>query len=88
MMNNLEDQIATARAAYYNSGKSHLTDAEYDALEDELRAADPDHRGRLKSITITASKTSPYPIKRRHGRNYKEEDLERHQYSRHIRLLP
>ncbi len=42
----LEKIVATlklAREAYYNGLPSGLTDAEYDALEDELRAIAPDH---------------------------------------------
>lgn len=38
----LASKIEAARIAYYN-GTPTLSDAAYDALEDQLRAADPDH---------------------------------------------
>ena len=38
----LADRIAAAREAYYN-GEAHMSDAEYDALEDQLRALNPKH---------------------------------------------
>ena len=37
----LEDRILAARKAYYNSEVTIMSDAEYDDLEDELRALDP-----------------------------------------------
>lgn len=38
----LRSQLIKARQAYYYGGNSPLSDAEYDALEDQLRAAVPD----------------------------------------------
>ncbi len=35
--------IYKAKQAYYFSGEAIMTDAEYDALEDELKTSDPDH---------------------------------------------
>lgn len=35
--------LKEAKDAYYGEGQSPLTDTEYDALEDELRAVDPDN---------------------------------------------
>lgn len=43
MTQSLEQKLQQAREAYYKDGTSPLTDAEYDALEDELRAIDPDN---------------------------------------------
>jgi len=43
MTKDLEQKLQQAREAYYKDGTSPLTDAEYDALEDELRAVDPDN---------------------------------------------
>ncbi|MGW8179574.1 MAG: DNA ligase (NAD(+)) LigA, partial [bacterium] len=43
MTKDLEQKLQQARRAYYKDGTSPLTDAEYDALEDELRAVDPDN---------------------------------------------
>lgn len=40
--NALRDQILKAKHAYYNSGEPIMSDAEYDALEDELRLLAPD----------------------------------------------
>ncbi len=37
----LRNQILKAKQAYYFGGQAIMTDAEYDALEDELRALDP-----------------------------------------------
>ncbi len=48
----LQQKIRDAREAYYEDGKSALTDAEYDTLEDELRAVDPDNEI-LKEVTIS-----------------------------------
>jgi len=39
---NLVDRLLTASRAYY-SGESLISDAEYDALENQLRKLDPDH---------------------------------------------
>lgn len=43
MVTDIEQRLREAREAYYKDGTSPLTDAEYDALEDELRAVDPDN---------------------------------------------
>jgi len=47
----LAARITEAREAYYNA-EPILTDAEFDALEDELRALDPDHIA-LKAVGFT-----------------------------------
>ncbi len=39
----LSRQLREARAAYYGSGESLISDAEFDALEEELRRLDPGH---------------------------------------------
>ena len=39
----LEDKILAARKAYYNSGATIMSDAEYDDLEDKLRELDPEN---------------------------------------------
>lgn len=39
----LARRIEEARKAYYGPGDAIMTDAEYDALEDKLRAIDPEH---------------------------------------------
>ena len=39
----LVQKIEAARIAYYGPGQPIMTDAEYDALEDQLRQLDPDH---------------------------------------------
>ena len=38
----LKQQLQAARNAYYKDGSSTLSDAEYDALEDQLRSLAPD----------------------------------------------
>lgn len=43
MPEDIEQRLREARNAYYKDGTSPLTDAEYNALEDELRAVDPDN---------------------------------------------
>ena len=48
----LAQQIVIARSAYYN-GSPSMTDAAYDGLEDQLRAADPNHPA-LKSVGAAA----------------------------------
>ena len=40
---NLVRRLEEAREAYYNSDAPLMSDAEYDALEDELRSADPEN---------------------------------------------
>lgn len=42
MSKQIVEQLREAREAYYEDGTSPLSDADYDALEDELRAVDPD----------------------------------------------
>jgi len=39
----LADRIQAAKDAYYGPGQPIMSDAEYDALEDELRRLDPNH---------------------------------------------
>lgn len=39
----IEDLLTSARNAYYNSDSTILDDAEYDALENELRSLEPNH---------------------------------------------
>ena len=41
-LSELRSQIMRAKQAYYYGGEAIMTDAEYDALEDELRILDPD----------------------------------------------
>lgn len=44
MTKNLEQDLRKARENYYRDGSSNLSDAEYDQMEDELRAIDPDNQ--------------------------------------------
>jgi len=37
------EKLMAARDAYYNTGRSDMTDQEYDALEETVRQFDPDH---------------------------------------------
>ena len=48
----IEQQIIDARELYYGNGTSPLTDAEYDALEDQLRELDPTNE-LLKKVGAT-----------------------------------
>ena len=57
-------RMQDAREAYYN-GAPIMSDAEYDALEDELRKLDP-HHPILKQIGAVAPGTSGWP-KVKHG---------------------
>ena len=50
-----EQKLREARKAYYEDGTSPLTDAEFDVLEDELRAVDPDNTI-LKEVDMTFKK--------------------------------
>ena len=42
-IDDIVDRLLSAKAAYYNSESSIMTDAEFDALEDQLREIDPDN---------------------------------------------
>lgn len=63
-VNSLVTRLEAARDAYYN-GKPIMTDAVYDALEDELRATDPKHPF-LKKIGAVAPVNGAWP-KVKHG---------------------
>lgn len=41
--NQIADQLRKASAAYYNTGKTIMSDADFDKLRDHLKKTDPDH---------------------------------------------
>ena len=41
IIDDIVDRLLSAKEAYYNSESSIMTDAEFDALEDQLREIDP-----------------------------------------------
>ena len=43
IIDDIVDHLLSAKEAYYNSESSIMTDAEFDALEDQLREIDPDN---------------------------------------------
>ncbi|MBP8082455.1 MAG: hypothetical protein KAZ87_04545 [Spirochaetes bacterium] len=43
IIDDIVDRLLSAKEAYYNSESSIMTDAEFDALEDQLREIDPDN---------------------------------------------
>ena len=58
MSKQLAETLQRARKSYYDEGESPLSDAEYDALEDELRAVDPDNEI-LKEVGVEPQSNWP-----------------------------